>query len=142
MAKGPTTRDFAERNTDRAMQIGTDGMDWMRAVAEQSLNLSKAAFEGYLTTARKTADSINHQASEIRERSMSLATEALSNTFDFANRVVRVKEPKEVLQIQSEFLNRQVQTLAEQGKELGQIMVQGANAASRTAVEQMRGAAE
>jgi hypothetical protein len=142
MAKAPTTRNFADQSTERAVQTGTDGMDWMRMVAEQSLNLSKAAFEGYFTTARKTAESINHQASEIRERSISLATEALSNTFDFANRVVRVKEPQDVLQIQSEFLSRQVQTLAEQGKELGQIMMQNVNAASRTAVEQMRGAAE
>lgn len=114
----------------------------MGAIAEQSLNLSKAAFEGYLTTARKTADTIHHQVSEIREQSISLATEALSNTFDFADRVVRVKEPQEVLQLQSEFLSRQVQTLADKTNDLGQIIAQGTNAASRTAVEQMRKAAQ
>jgi hypothetical protein len=78
----------------------------------------------------------------MRERSISLATEALSSTFDFANRVVRVQKPQEVLELQSEFLSRQAQALADQAKELGQIMVQGVNAASRTTVEQMRSAAE
>jgi len=141
MAKGQTTRDF-EQSTESAMQVQIHGMDWMRGLAEQSLKLSKAACDGYLTTARKTAESINHQASEIRERSISLASEALANTFDFANRVVRVKEPQEVLQLQSEFLSRQAQALADQTKELGQMLVQGANAATGTAVEQMRRAAE
>jgi hypothetical protein len=142
MAKGPTTRDFTEQNTARAMQMGNFGMDWMRGVAEQSLNLGKAAFEGYLSSAHKTADSFNHRAAEIRERSVSLANETLSNTFDFASRIVHVKEPQEVFQLQREFLSRQVQTMADQTKEMGQIMAQGMNAASRTTVEQMRGAAE
>jgi hypothetical protein len=142
MAKGPTTRDFADQSTDRAMQVGTYGMDWMRGAAEQSLKLSKTVLESYLTTVRTTSDNIHHRASEMRERSISLATDTLTNTFDFADRVVSVKEPQEVLQLQSEFVARQVQTLAEQTKELGQIMLQGAKLASKSAVEQMRGAAE
>jgi hypothetical protein len=142
MAKNQTTRDAAEQTTESAMQAGTSGMDLMRMAAEQSLDLSKAAFEGYLTTARKTAEGLTQQASEIHQRSISLATEALSDTFDFANRVVRVKEPQEVIQLQSEFLSRQTQALADQTRELGQILMQGANAASRTTVEHIRRAAE
>jgi hypothetical protein len=142
MAKSPTTRDFTEQTTESAMQIGSDGMGLMRMVAEQSLKLSKVAFEGYLTAARKAAESINHQASEIGQRSILFATEALSDTFDFANRVVRIKEPHEVLQLQNEFLSRKTQALADQTRELGQILAQGANAASRTAAGQMQRAAE
>ena len=41
----------------------------MRQVMEQSLNQSRAMCEGFLTTAHKTADSLDQQASEIRERS-------------------------------------------------------------------------
>jgi hypothetical protein len=141
MAKNPA-RHFAEQSTETARQAGTYGMDWMRGMAEQSLHLSKAAFEGYLTTAHKTAESIDRQTSELRERSISLAAEALSSTFDFANRMVRVTKPQEVLELQSEFFSRQAQALADQAKELGQIMVQGATAASRTATEDMRTAAE
>ena len=47
MAK--STMDFAQQNTERAVQA----TDWMRAIAEQNLNLSKAAFEELLTIARK-----------------------------------------------------------------------------------------
>jgi hypothetical protein len=142
MAKTTTARDFAEQATDNATLTGAHGMELMRILAEQSLNLSKAAFEGYLASARKTAESINHQASEIRQRSISLASEALSDSFDFANRVVQVREPQEVLHLQSEFLSRQTQALTDQARELTQILLQGANAASGTAAEQMRRAAE
>ena len=40
-----STMDFAQQNTERAT-------DWMRAIAEQNLNQSRAAFEGLLTVAR------------------------------------------------------------------------------------------
>jgi hypothetical protein len=142
MAKTTTTRDFGEQATDNATLTGARGMDLMRTFAEQSLNLSKAALEGYLTTTRKTAESINHHAAEIRQRSISLASEALSDSFDFANRVVQVREPQEVLALQSEFLSRQTQALADQAKEVTQILVQGANAALGAAAEPMRRAAE
>jgi hypothetical protein len=140
MARSPTSSVFADQSTERTIEQGIVGMNWMRTMAEQSLSLSKAAFEGYLTTARKTADSMHQQASEIREQSISLASEALSNTFDFADRVVRVKEPQEILRLQSEFLSRQVKTLTDRTNELRQIIAQGANAA--TAAEQIRSAAE
>ena len=46
MAKG--TMDFAQQNTEQAMQA----TNWMRAIAEQNLNQSRAAYEGLLTIAR------------------------------------------------------------------------------------------
>jgi hypothetical protein len=124
------------------MDIGNEGMEWFRMMAEQSLNLSKAALEGYIATTRRTADTVNNQAAEIRERSLSLANEALSNTFEFANRVMHVKDPQEIVRLQSEFLSRQVQTLSEKANELGQLVAQGVNAASRSVAEQMHKAAE
>jgi hypothetical protein len=142
MAKAQTAGDFADQSTERALREGLEGFDWMRVMAEQSLNLSKAAFEGYLDATRKTADTFAHQAAEIRERSLSLANETLANTFDFANKAVRAKEPREAFRLHSEFLGRQAQTLADKTNELGQIIAHGASAASRTAAEQMQRAAE
>ena len=48
-----STMDFAQQNTERAT-------DWVRAIAEQNLNQSRAAFEGLLTVARNAVrESIN-----------------------------------------------------------------------------------
>ena len=125
MVKSPMT--VPEQNAERAMQAASQGLDWMRQLMEQSIDQTAAMFEGFLTTARKTADSLDHQASEVRERSMSLATQTLSNTVTFAHKVIRAREPHELLHLQSEFVSQQAQTLAEQSKLLEQSFARGAN---------------
>jgi len=128
------TLNFAQQNTERAVQA----TNWMRAIAEQNLNQSKAAFEGLLTIARNAVRGVDQQAAAIREHSMLFAEETLSNTFDFAHKLVRMKEPQEFAQIQTEFVSRQAQLLEDQTKELGQIM-RGVHDAAKTTLE---GAAE
>ena len=118
MAK--STMDFAQQNTERAVQAS----DWVRAIAEQNLNQSKTAFEGLLTIARNAVPSVDRQSSAICEHSIAAAEQTLSNAFDFAHKVIRIKEPQELVQIQSGFVSRQAQVLGEQTKELGQRMME------------------
>ena len=120
--------DFAQPNTERAT-------DWMRAIAEQNLNQSKAAFDGLLTVARKAVRDVDQQTAAICEHSMTFAEETLSNTFDFAHKLMHMKEPQELAQIQSEFVSRQAQLLGDQTKELGQAIMQGAHEAAKTVRE-------
>ena len=58
---------------------------------------------------------------------MTLATEALSNAFDFAHKATRAREPQELLQLQSEFISQQAQAVAEQSKLLGESISRGAS---------------
>ena len=125
------TLNFAQQNTERAVQA----TDWMRAIAEQNLNQSKAAFEGLLTIARNAVRGVDQQAAAIREHSMLFAEETLSNTFDFAHKLVRMREPQEFAQIQTEFVSRQAQVLGDQTKELGERIMQGVDDAAKTALE-------
>jgi len=130
MAKG--TIDFARQTTEQAVQATNYGMNWMREIAEQNLNQSKAALEGLLMITRKAVDDIDHQASVVRERSLLLAEETLSNTYDFAQKLVRMKDPQELAQLQSEFVSRQAQILADQTKEFGQTLMQGTSEMAKT----------
>jgi hypothetical protein len=68
-----------EQNAERAKQAANYGMDWIRQLMEESLNQTRAIFDGFLTTARKTADNFDQQSAELRERCMSTATDTLSN---------------------------------------------------------------
>src|SRR5215831_6096096 len=129
MAK--STMDLAQQNTERAAQA----TNWMRAMAEQNLNQSKAAFEGLLMIARNAVRSADRQSSAICEHSITAAEETLSNAFDFAHKVIRIKEPQELVQIQSDFVSRQAQVLGEQTKELGQRMMEGAQQIEEKATE-------
>jgi len=52
--------DFARQNIERTVQ----STNWMRAIAEQNLNHSKAAFEGLLTVARNAVGNIDQQSSD------------------------------------------------------------------------------
>lgn len=145
MAKGPTT-NFSEQNAERAIHAVNHDMDWMRAIAEQSLTQSRTIFEGFLTTGRTTVDILDRQACEVRERSMSFAAETLSNAFELAHKIIRVREPQELVQLQTEFITRQAQALADQSKELEQSIAQGAKelgrTTSRTIAEASRRASE
>ena len=80
MAK--STMDFARQSTERAVQA----TDWMRAIAEQNLKQSKAAFEGLLAIARNAVPSVDRQSSAICEHSIAAAEQTLSNAFDFAHK--------------------------------------------------------
>ena len=131
MARNPT--DFAHQNAERAMQATNYGMNWMREIAEQNLNQSKAAVESFLTITHKAIDELDQQASAIRERSMALAEETFQNTFDFAQKLVRLREPQELAQLQSEFVSRQAQVFGDQTRELGQKIMQGANDVAKSA---------
>src|SRR5262245_6368876 len=102
MARNPM--DFARQNTEQAT-------DWIRAIAEQNLDQSIAAFEGLLKVARNAVREADQQTAAICEHSISLADETLANTFDFAHKLVRMKEPQELIQLQSEFVSRQARLL-------------------------------
>ena len=128
MAKGTT--NFTRQTTEQTVQT----TDWIRAIAEQNLNQSKAAFESLLTIARNAASGVDQQAACVRD-SMLFAEETLENTFDFAHKLVRMKEPQEFARIQTEFFGRQAQVLAGSGQRI----LQDVNDVAKTTLE---GAAE
>jgi hypothetical protein len=88
MAK--TTMDFAQQNTERAVQA----TNWVRAIAEQNLNQSKAAFEGFLTIARNAVPSVDRQSSAICEHSIAAVEQTLSNAFDLVTKSFVSKSPR------------------------------------------------
>ena len=107
----------------------------MCAIAEQNLNQSQAAFEGLLTMARNAFRSIDQQSFAISANSITVAEQTFSNAFDFAHKLVRIKEFQELAQIRSEFVGRQTQVLSDQTKELSQKMMQGVQEIVKAAQE-------
>jgi len=120
------TMDFAQPNTEQAMQA----TNWVREIAEQNLNQSKTALEGFLTIARNAARSIDRQSSAICEHSIAVAEQMLSNAFVCARKVIHVREPQELAQIQTDFVTRQAQVL-----ELGQKMMHRAQDVAKATEE-------
>jgi len=88
MAK--STMDFAQQNTERAVQA----TNWMVAIAEQNLNQSKVALEGLLTIARNAVRSLDRQSSAICEHSIAAAEQTLSNAFDLLTKSFVSESPR------------------------------------------------
>jgi hypothetical protein len=122
---------FAQQNTEQAVQA----TNWVREIAEQNLNQSKAALDGFLTIARNAVRSIDRQSSAICEHSIAVAEQTLSNAFECARNVVHVREPQELAQIQTDFISRQAQMLGDHAKDLGQTMMQGAQEVAKATEE-------
>ena len=130
MAKYAT--EFSQQNSERAMQAASLGMEWARDLAGQSLNQSKVALDALFKATRKMAEEFENQTSAIREHSTCLTEKTLSNTFDFGHKLARLREPQELVQLQSEFISRQSQAIADQTNELGQKIKKGAEELANT----------
>jgi phasin len=102
----------------------------VRAFVEQSVAQARTAFDGIAQAANRAvsqwhghAEAARAGASEIAHKSMAYAEQNMAATFDFAQKLMRAKDPAEVLRLQSEYVNLQMRTLSTQAQELGQSAV-------------------
>jgi len=125
MAKVP--EEMAYQTTQRAIEATNFGMNWIREIAEQNIGQTKSAVETLLIATRKAIDGLNQQGSVIHQHSLMLVERTLSNTLEFGNNVVRASEPQDLIRLQSEFMTKQAELLAEHAKNLEQTIVQMPN---------------
>jgi phasin len=99
----------------------------MRAFAEKSVEQARQAFDGFLTAAQRTVTTIEGQAQaaqkgakDVSEKALDFAEKNIASSFDFAQKLVRAKDMKEMLELQSSYVKTQMQALAEQARELGE----------------------
>jgi len=113
MAKEETTR----------FEIPAD----MLALAEKSVEQAKQAFDIFISAAQHAVSTAEHQAAsaqagakEIGELAMGFAERNITSSFEFAQKLLQAKEPRDVMTLHAEYVNSQIATLTEQGKELSQ----------------------
>ena len=101
----------------------------LRDFAERSVEQARKAFEGFLTVAQRTAGVAGDAASTSQGGAKSVSAHVLAYTeqnvnaaFDLAQKLVKAKDPQEVLALQSEFMKTQLAALQNQAKELGSVI--------------------
>ena len=109
-------------NSGRQFEIPSD----MRKFAEKSVEQAKQAFDTFISAATQAVSTFEGQAEafrqgsdDVRRRAMAFAEQNVDASFEFAQRLVRAKDVQEVVRLQTEFVQSQMRTLAEQAKELG-----------------------
>ena len=99
----------------------------MRAIAEKSVDQAKKAFESYMDAAAKavnaaesSAGTMQESAREMGRKALGFAEDNVSASFEFAEKLVRARDPQEVMRLQAEFAQAQMRVLSEQAKALGE----------------------
>jgi len=99
----------------------------MRAFAEKSIAQARQAFDGYIAAAHNAvsafeghAETARKGAKDVTEKAITFAQQNIASSFEFAQKLVRAKDVKEMLELQGTYVKTQMQALAEQARELGE----------------------
>lgn len=97
----------------------------MQAFAEKSMEQAKQAFDSFITATRQAVNTAETQAATARngvketgELAMRFAERNMTASFDFAQRLMRAKDPQELAALHAEYVKAQVDALTEQAREL------------------------
>lgn len=108
--------------------------DQMRDVADKSVEQAKQAFGKYLDATQQavakaegSARSVREGAAEVGRQALAYVEENVAASFDFAHRLVQARTVEEITALQKEFMARQMASLTEQGKSLGDMMGRAAS---------------
>ena len=99
-----------------------------REAGEQAVNLAKTAMENYLQFFQNSMAATPWAGTDLTKTMAGYAQQNLSATFDFAQRMTKAKDLHEVMALQTAFFQKQLQTLTDQAKELGEIATKSAGA--------------
>jgi len=103
-------------STTPQFEIPTD----MRKMTEQSLEQVRTAINGYLQFLQRAVPGDLMGGSEFSNKILEYAERYVASAFEFAQRLVQVKDPQEVMRLQMEFIQAQMQAMTEQAKELSE----------------------
>lgn len=96
-------------------------------MAEAGFGQARHAFEKFLSSAHRTAGSIEEHGASVRAGARDIGGNAVSYaernvqaSLDFAQSLLHAKNLTEVMRLHSEFIQTQMRALAEQASEMGQ----------------------
>jgi hypothetical protein len=97
----------------------------MLALAEKSVEQAKQAFDIFISaaqqavgTAETPAVTAQAGAKQVGELARGFAERNIASSFEFAQKLLQAKEPKEVMALHAEYVNTQIAVLTDQAKEL------------------------
>jgi phasin len=113
----------------------------MRAFAEKSVDQARQAFGGFIAAAHNAVSAFEGQAETARKgakdvagKAINFAEQNIASSFELAQQLLHAKDMQEVLKLQSDYIKRQMQVLADQAKVLGE----SASAAAKDAAPPKR----
>lgn len=110
----------------------------MRSMAEASFVQARKTFEKFLENAEATAGSMEERGATVRAGAKDISAKAIvyaeknvQASLDYAQSLLHAKDLPEVMRLHSEYVTKQMRSLAEQASEMGQIMGKAAMEAAK-----------
>ena len=111
----------------------------MREFAEKSVEQAKLAFDSFISAAQQAVNTAENQAASARtgakeagDLAMRFAERNIASSFEFAQRLLRAKDPQEMTALHAEYVKSQIAALTDQAKELSKQAAKMAGQAPRT----------
>ncbi|HXZ22142.1 MAG TPA: phasin family protein [Pseudolabrys sp.] len=110
----------------------------MRALAEKSVEQAKQAFDIFISAAQHAVSTAETQAAsaqagakEVGDLAMGFVERNITSSFEFAQKLLQAKEPRDVVALHTEYVNMQIAALTDQAKELSRRTVKIAGQGSQ-----------
>ena len=103
-------------STTPPFEIPTD----MRKMTEQSMEQAKTAISGFLQFFQRGVPSNVMGSSELSNKILGYAERNVASAFEFAQRLVQVRDIQALATLQMEFIQAQMQAMTEQAKDLSE----------------------
>ncbi len=110
----------------------------MRAMAEASFDQARQAFEKFVANAHSAASTIESRgesarasAKDVSAKAISYAEANVAASLDHAQKLLQAKDLADVMRLQSEYVQAQMRSLADQASEMGQIVSRAAMDAAK-----------
>ena len=123
---GPVVARRTEQADDQATKTAGPSADHfqvsadMRAIAENSVEQARQAFNGFIGAAHRAVDMFGETAGkgakEIAEKAVTFAEMDMTLSFEFARKLVRAHGVQDVLKLQAEYVNAQMQLFSEHAR--------------------------
>lgn len=102
-----------------------DVPEQMREFADKSVDQARKAFDDFIEATHKavtsledTAANVQSGAHDVNKQALSYAEENVTAAFELAQKLVRAKDVEEMMTLQNSYLQRQMENLGEQAREL------------------------
>ena len=97
-------------------ELSTD----VRKMTEQSMEQVRTAINGYLQFFQRAVPGNVMGGNELSNKVMTYAERNVANAFEFAQKLVQVKDVQDLVKLQTEFIQSQMQAMTEQVKDLSE----------------------
>jgi phasin family protein len=103
-------------STTPQFEIPTD----MRKITEQSVEQARTAISGYLQFFRRAVPVTVMGGSEMSDKILNYTERNVASAFEFAQRLAQVRDVPALAQLQTDFIQAQMQAMTEQTKDLSE----------------------